>query len=95
MRSNSCIKKDRKMIKVKVDFNIVIQFLGMAGIIGSLIFVALEIIQTQKIAIAGQQQGRAALGMKIIEGYSINNVDFQSVFFELDKNKALETRDNA
>ena len=77
------------MIKVKVDFNIVIQLLGMAGIIGSLIFVALEIVQTQKIAIAGQQQGRAALGMKIIEGYSINNVDFQSVFFELDKNKNL------
>ena len=48
------------MIKVKVDFNIVIQLLGMAGIIGSLIFVALEIVQTQKIAIAGQQQGRAA-----------------------------------
>ena len=77
------------MIKVKVDFNIIIQFLGMAGIIGSLIFVALEIIQTQKIAIAGQQQGRAALGMKIIEGYSLNNVDFQSVFFELDYDKAL------
>ena len=84
------------MIKVKVDFNIVIQLLGMAGIIGSLIFVALEIVQTQKIAIAGQQQGRAALGMKIIEGYSINNVDFQSVFFELDKNKeSLETRNSA
>ena len=77
------------MIKVKVDFNIIIQFLGMAGIIGSLIFVALEIIQTQKIAIAGQHQGRAALGMKIIGGYSLNNVDFQSVFFELNNNKAL------
>ena len=77
------------MIKVKVDFNIIIQFLGMSGIIGSLIFVALEIIQTQKIAIAGQQQGRAALGMKIIEGYSLNNVDFQSVFFQLDNDKAL------
>ena len=55
------------MIKVKVDFNIVIQLLGMAGIIGSLIFVALEIVQTQKIAIAGQQQGSAALGMKILK----------------------------
>ena len=83
------------MIKVKVDFNIIIQLLGMAGIIGSLIFVALEIIQTQKIAVAGQQQGRAALGMKIIEGYSVNNVDFQSVFFELDKNMNLSKEEIA
>ena len=36
------------MIKVKVDFNIIIQFLGMSGIIGSLIFVALEIATDSK-----------------------------------------------
>ena len=83
------------MIKVKVDFNIIIQLFGMVGIIGSLIFVAMEIIQTQKIAIAGQQQGRAALGMKIIEGYSLNNIDFQSVFFELDKDKELSNQEIA
>ncbi len=75
------------MIKVKVEFNIVVQLLRMAGIIGSLIFITMEIIQTQKIAIAGQQQGKTALDMKIIKGYSLKNLNFQSVFFELDNNK--------
>ena len=38
----------------KPDFGSVIQSFGMLGIIGSLLFVGLEMRQTQKIAIAGQ-----------------------------------------
>ena len=38
-----------------------IQFLGMIGIIGSLIFVGLQMQQTQRIAIAGQVQARAEM----------------------------------
>ena len=42
----------------KIDINALIQLLGMAGIIGSLIFVGLEMRQTQRIAIAAQIQER-------------------------------------
>ena len=42
----------------KVDINALIQLLGMVGIIGSLIFVGLEMRQTQRIAIAAQIQER-------------------------------------
>ena len=40
----------------KVSFDVLIQFIGMAGVIASLIFVGLEMQQSQRIAIAGQQQ---------------------------------------
>ena len=39
----------------------VFQIIGVIGIISSLIFVGLELRQTQKIAIAGQQQARTIL----------------------------------
>ena len=45
----------------KIDIQDLIQLLGMAGIIGSLVFVGLEMRQSQTIAIAGQQQERAAM----------------------------------
>ena len=42
----------------KIDIQDLIQLLGMVGIIGSLIFVGLEMRQTQRIAIAAQIQER-------------------------------------
>ena len=39
----------------KIDINALIQLLGMVGIIISLIFVGLEMRQSQRIALAGQQ----------------------------------------
>ena len=44
----------------KIDINDLIQLLGMLGIIGSLLFVGLEMRQSQRIAQAGQQQDRTA-----------------------------------
>ena len=38
----------------KIDINDLIQLLGMLGIIGSLLFVGLEMRQSQRIAQAGQ-----------------------------------------
>ena len=42
----------------KIPIESLIQLLGMVGIIGSLIFVALEMQQTQRIAIASAQEAR-------------------------------------
>ncbi len=39
----------------KIDVQDLIQLLGMGGIIGSLVFVGLEMKQFQSIALAGQQ----------------------------------------
>lgn len=45
----------------KIDIQDLIKPLGMVGIISSLVFVGLEMRQSQTIAIAGQQQERAAM----------------------------------
>tara|TARA_B100000676_G_C18010553_1_gene806418 strand:- start:1001 stop:1483 length:483 start_codon:yes stop_codon:yes gene_type:complete len=46
------------MKKVKVSFDAFIQLFGMLGVLGGLIFVGLEMQQTQTIAMAGQTQAR-------------------------------------
>ena len=46
------------MKKVKVSFDTWIQLLGMLGVLGGLVFVGLEMQQTQNIALGEQQQTR-------------------------------------
>jgi len=49
------------------------QIIGVIGIISSLIFVGLELRQTQKIAIAGQQQARTILRTnQLLSTYEFN-----------------------
>lgn len=48
-----------KGFPVLISFTGLTNFLGVVGVIGSLIFVGLELRQTQKIAIAAQVQARA------------------------------------
>ncbi|MAQ69099.1 MAG: hypothetical protein CMQ09_08210, partial [Gammaproteobacteria bacterium] len=49
------------MQKIMVSFDTWIQLLGMLGVLGGLVFVGLEMQQTQRIAIAGQVQARAEM----------------------------------
>ena len=44
--------------RIKVSFDTWIQLLGMVGVLGGLIFVGLEMRQSQIIAVAGQAQAR-------------------------------------
>lgn len=60
-------------IPVAVSFTGVANFLGVIGIIGSLIFVALELQQSQRIAIATQQQARTILrANQLLSTYEFN-----------------------
>ena len=67
----------------------------MLGIISSLIFVGLEMRQTQKIAIAGQQQARSALGNTVILSMNNIGVDVQSIYFEGKKRSDLSLEEIA
>ena len=49
------------MKKIKVSFDTWVQLLGMVGILGGLVFVGLEMRQTQQIAVAGQVQARTQM----------------------------------
>ena len=66
----------------KIDIQDLIQLLGMVGIIGSLIFVGLEMRQSQRIALATQQQTRAAKMKGVVSGLNEAEVDYQSVYWE-------------
>ena len=48
------------MKRVNVSFDVWIQLLGMLGVLGGLVFVGLEMRQSQMIAQAGQQPDRTA-----------------------------------
>ena len=54
----------------KIPIEILIQLLGMVGIIGSLIFVGLEMRQSQRIALAGQQALRTQFFLDGVDALS-------------------------
>ena len=70
----------------KIDMQDLIQLLGMAGIIGSLIFVGLEMKQSQMIAQAGQNQERMSAATDMVNTMNEVVADFQSLVFENNTN---------
>ena len=79
----------------KIAIEDLIQLFGMVGIIGSLIFVGLEMQQSQRIAVASQKQERAAITLDIINAFYEVDVDFQSTYFDKDSNYQLSTEEIA
>ena len=65
----------------KVSIDTWIQLLGMLGLLGGLIFVGLEMQQSQRIAVASQQQDRAAITVDVVNAFYEVDVDFQSTYF--------------
>ena len=70
------------MKKVKVSFDTWVQLLGMLGVLGGLVFVGLEMQQTQRIAIASAQEARMNANRGYIRSMQESNLDAQSVFWE-------------
>jgi len=62
---------------------------------GSLIFVGLEMQQSQRITVASQQQERAAIPVEMINAFCEVNVDFQSTYFDKDFDYQLSTEEIA
>ena len=77
-------------VPIAISFTGVINFLGIFGIIGSLVFVGLELRQSQRIALAAQQQERAALITELIGSFSDANPPISFLNF---LNKTLEASD--
>ena len=59
-------------------------FLGMLGIMASLIFVGLEMRQSHRIAQAAQQQEQASMLAERINVWLEAGLDWQSIHFEQD-----------
>ena len=67
----------------KVDINALIQLLGMVGIIGSLIFVGLEMRQSQRIALAAQQQSRTQVWTDLFNTFTEAGVSYDEISMKL------------
>ena len=74
----------------KIATEDLIQLLGMVGIIGSLIFVGLEMRQSQRIAMAGQQMERTALLIEANSVFTEAGLDWHSIAF-LDQPELADT----
>ena len=66
------------MKTIKVNFDVWIQLLGMLGVLGGLIFVGLEMRQSQQIALAVQQQARTEIFTGIVN--SVNESSDVSLY---------------
>jgi len=84
-------------LPVTISFTGVTNLLGIIGIIGSLVFVGMELRQSQQIALAAQQQQRAALITEVIGAFSdanppISFLDFLNQTIDMDdKNNRATT----
>ena len=67
----------------KIDIQDLIQLLGMVGIIGSLIFVGLEMRQSQRIALAGQEQSRTQVWTDLFNTFTEAGVSYDQVTMKL------------
>ena len=75
------------MKNVRVNFDTWIQLLGMTGVLGGLMFVGLEMRQSQQIALAAQQQARTEIFTGIVN--SVNESSEVSLYQIL-----VKARDN-
>ena len=67
------------MKRVKVSFDTWIQLLGMVGVIGGLIFVGLEMQQSQRIALAAQQQARTEIFTDLMNSLTVSGVSYEGL----------------
>ena len=63
----------------KIDINVLIQLLGMVGIIGSLIFVGLEMRQSQRIALAAQQTERTNMFLNNVNSLAEPQLNYSTM----------------
>ena len=67
----------------KAGLDVLIQFIGMTGIFVSLIFVGLEMRQSQKIALAAQQQSRTQVWSEMTNVYTEKGISMYEIMFNL------------
>ena len=78
------------MKKIKVSFDTWIQLLGMVGVLGGLVFVGLEMQQSQTIALAAQQQSRTENFINILNSFNESgDTSFYQVQMKLEQGQAL------
>ena len=78
----------------KVSLDTWIQLLGMLGLLGGLVFVGLEMQQSQNIALAAQQQSRMEVFVEAMNTFSETGVSYQAFLEQQGRNPETETQTN-
>ena len=71
----------------KMDLNTLVQALAMFGVMGSLIFVGLQMKQSQEIALAAQNTTRVGFYLAAIDSLAEQRMSYQTM---LRQNRGLE-----
>jgi hypothetical protein len=74
--------------------NRIVNLIGILGVIGSLIFVGMELRQSQRVALAAQQQARTSAIIDIIASFSEANSPASWASFVAAQDFQLHTGDN-
>ena len=74
----------------KVSFDTWIQLIGLLSVLAGLVFVGLEMRQSQRIAMAGQQMERTALLIEANAVFTEAGLDWHSIAF-LDQPELADT----
>ena len=67
------------MKQIKVSFDTWIQLIGMFSIVASLIFVGLEMRQSQRIALASQQGERVNYFLSMVDSLSESQTSYREI----------------
>ena len=67
----------------KINLNTVVQTLGMLGVIGSLIFVGLQMKQSQEIALAAQNSVRTGYFLASIDSLAEQGLDYHEYLLQV------------
>ena len=81
------------MMKVKVSFDTWVQLLGMLGVLGGLVFVGLEMQQTQKIALVSQIQERSYSAISIMNTFIEADLDWAEAIGQYESVPPLTQRE--
>ena len=80
------------MKNIKVSFDTWVQLLGMLGVLGGLVFVGLEMHQSQQIALAAQQQARTEIFTGIVNSVNeSSDVSLYQILSKVERNEPLTT----
>ena len=60
----------------KISLDVLIQLIGMLGILGGLVFVGLEMRQSQQLALAAQQTARMQVWTDIVNAFTESQINY-------------------
>ena len=60
----------------KISLDVLIQLIGMLGILGGLVFVGLEMRQSQQLALAAQQTARMQVWTDMVNAFTESQINY-------------------